>query len=107
MGVLSAYRERVRGRTDSEHVQALLRAIIAWLLIIETTWVASRNPDHAAAMWAINLFSAAFSVLLLARILQRPQPLPRRWIRPRRSPPTTPMPTASRRHPRSVTGACG
>jgi diguanylate cyclase (GGDEF)-like protein len=78
--VLASYRERVKGRPDSEHTQALLRAGIVWLLVIYTSWVAARVPDVGTRIWSINAFSALFSVLLLARILQRPHASPRRRV---------------------------
>lgn len=80
MGLRAVYRNRVRHCSDSEHGQALLRVAIVWLLLLNTAWVAARNPDIGAWVWGINLASAIFSVLLFARIIQRPAPSPRRRV---------------------------
>jgi diguanylate cyclase len=80
MQLLVSYRERVRQRPDSEHSQALLRTVIVWLLMINTAWVAAHDPVRGTRLWAINIFSVTFSVLLLARILQRPAASPRRRV---------------------------
>src|SRR5688500_15613300 len=76
----AAYRERVRKRPDSEHSQALLRTVIVWLLFINTAWVAAGDPLAGARLWAINIFSALFSLLLLARVVQRQEASPRRRV---------------------------
>jgi diguanylate cyclase (GGDEF)-like protein len=80
MRLLTAYRERVRRRPDGEHGQALLRAVIVSLLLLNTAWVSGRDTPHAARLWAINVVSTLFSVALLARVLRRPEPSPRRRI---------------------------
>jgi diguanylate cyclase (GGDEF)-like protein len=80
MKLLAAYRERVRQRPDSEHAQALLRAVIIWLLLINTAWVTAGDPDVGARLWGINVFSAIFSLLLLAHVLYRPGASPRRRV---------------------------
>jgi diguanylate cyclase (GGDEF)-like protein len=80
MRLLEAYRERVRQRPDSEHGQALLRAVIVSLLLLNTAWVTGGQTPHGARLWGINLVSTLFSVALFARVLQRPAPSPRRRI---------------------------
>jgi diguanylate cyclase (GGDEF)-like protein len=80
MELFRAYRERVRHRPDSEHDQALLRALIVLLLVLDTAWVAAREPERAARLWTINATAVAFSLLLLARIVQRPAASPRRRL---------------------------
>jgi diguanylate cyclase len=80
MDSFRSYRERMRRRPDSEHNQALLRALIVTLLMLETAWIAVREPDRAARLWTINVSSVAFSLLLVARIVQRPEASPRRRI---------------------------
>jgi diguanylate cyclase len=80
MELFRAYRERVGHRPDSEHNQALLRAVIVFLLLFQTAWVAGRAPERAVRLWTINVTAAAFSLLLLARILQRPAASPRRRV---------------------------
>lgn len=67
-------------RPDSEHGQALLRAVIVWLILFNTAWIAVHNPAMAPRLWAISLFSVCFSVLLFARVLQRPHASPRRRL---------------------------
>lgn len=47
--------------------------LIVWLLLLNTAWVVTKDPTLSVRLWSINLFSAVFSVLLLARILQRPE----------------------------------
>jgi diguanylate cyclase (GGDEF)-like protein len=76
--LFAAYRERVRGRPDSEHSQALLRVGIVGLLLIYTSWVVRQDPSGGARLWAINIFSAGFSVVLLACILRHPAASPLR-----------------------------
>ena len=80
MSLRSWYRERVRGRPDSEHHQALLRAVIVGLLLPQTAWLTASNPHSAAILWAINLSSFAFAVLLLAHVLFRPHASPARRV---------------------------
>jgi diguanylate cyclase (GGDEF)-like protein len=80
MDLLRWYSDRVRQRPDTEHTQALLRAVIVWLLLIHTAWLAANAGDVAPVLWGINAFSAAFSILLLARILQCPEVSPLRRI---------------------------
>jgi hypothetical protein len=79
-GPLRSYGERMRGRPDSEHNQALLRAVIVTLLPLQTALVAARQPERAARLWAIKVSSVAFSLLLLARIVRRPEASPRRRV---------------------------
>jgi diguanylate cyclase (GGDEF)-like protein len=78
--LLAAYRERVQGRPDSEHSQALLRIGIVWVLLVYTSWVAGHDPVGGGWLWAINLSSAVFSVVLFARILWRPRASPPRRL---------------------------
>jgi diguanylate cyclase (GGDEF)-like protein len=78
--VLTAYRERVRQRPDSEHDQALLRTGVVSLLLLNTAWIASRDSRVGVWPWAIAIFSTVFSVLLLAQILRQPAASPRRRI---------------------------
>ena len=80
MELLRSYGERMRRRPDSEHNQALLRAAIVTLVLFQTAWVTVREPERAAPLWAINLSSVAFSILLLARIVRRPEASPRRRV---------------------------
>jgi diguanylate cyclase (GGDEF)-like protein len=80
MRIVKWYRERARRHTDSEHHQALLRAVIVSLLLGQTAWVAARDPRAAAALWVINVSSIAFSLLLLAHILVRPAAAPVRRV---------------------------
>ena len=80
MVLFRAYRERVGRRPDSEHNQALLRAVIVSLLLLVTAWTARQEPDRAPLLWAINLSSTAFSLLVLARILHRPEASPGRRV---------------------------
>jgi diguanylate cyclase (GGDEF)-like protein len=75
-----SYRDRVRHRPDSEHGQALLRLVIISLLLIDTAWLAARDPARAAQLWALNGGSLVFSLLLLTRILHRPHASPRRRV---------------------------
>ena len=83
--LLAAYHERVQGRPDSEHSQALLRIGIVWLLLVYTSWVAGQDPVGGGRLWAINLLSAVFS-LLFARILCHPAASPRRHERTSHTP---------------------
>ena len=78
--LLAGYNERVRGRPDSEHSQAILRIGIVGVLLVYTSWVAGHDPGGAAGLWATNLVSALFSVVLVARILQNPGASPRRRV---------------------------
>jgi diguanylate cyclase (GGDEF)-like protein len=80
MELLRRYGERMRRRPDSEHNQALLRAVIVTLLLLNTAWVAGQQPERAARLWTINVASVAFSLLLLARIVQRPEASPARRV---------------------------
>ena len=80
MELVRSYRERLRRRPDSEHNQALLRAAIVVLLLVLTAWVATRAPERAARLWTINGAAVAFSLLLVARIVQRPEASPRRRV---------------------------
>jgi diguanylate cyclase (GGDEF)-like protein len=80
MELLRSYGERMRRRPDSEHNQALLRAVIVTVLLLQTAWVAAREPERAARLWAINVSSVAFSILLLARIVRRPEASPPRRV---------------------------
>jgi diguanylate cyclase (GGDEF)-like protein len=70
----------MRRRPDSEHVQAVLRAIIVSLVLLQTAWISTRVPRVAGALWAINVGSFAFAVLLLGRIVLRPAASPRRRL---------------------------
>jgi len=80
MHVLRWFRDRVRQRPDTEHTQALLRAAIVWLLLLHTAWLAANNGEVAPVLWGVNAFSAAFAILLLARILQHPGVSPLRRV---------------------------
>jgi diguanylate cyclase len=80
MELFRSYRERGQRRPDSEHNQALLRALILLLLLLQTAWIAGREPHRAARLWTINLSSLAFSLFLVARILRRPEASPRRRV---------------------------
>lgn len=70
----------MRGRADSEHRQALLRAVIVGLLLFQMAWVPAGDAHVTAVLWVINLSSSAFSVLLLAHILHRPKVSPVRRV---------------------------
>jgi diguanylate cyclase (GGDEF)-like protein len=80
MMLLTWYRERVRRRTDSEHVQALLRVAILGALLLHTAWLTATSSEAAQFLWAINLTSIAVSVLLFAHVLYRPDASPVRRI---------------------------
>jgi diguanylate cyclase (GGDEF)-like protein len=77
---LAAYKERVKGRPDSEHSQALLRIAIVCSLLIYTAWVAGHDPAGGDRLWAVNLFSAVFSILVFAAILRNPGASPPRRL---------------------------
>jgi diguanylate cyclase (GGDEF)-like protein len=80
MHLLTAYRDRLRARPDSEHSQALLRIAIVVAIFGNTAWVTAHGTDSGWLLWGINLLSTAFSVLVLARILKRPAASPRRRV---------------------------
>ena len=78
--LLSWYRKRVERRPDSEHHQAVLRVVIISLLLIQTAWIETVDPQEAAILWTINLSSIAISLLLVAHILYRPGAAPLRRV---------------------------
>ena len=69
----------MRRRPDSEHNQALLRILIVVLILIMTAF-ADAEPTASARMWMTGLCSAAFSVLLLVRVVVQPHASPRRRV---------------------------
>jgi len=80
MKLLTWYQKRMHRSTDSELGQAMLRTLIVGLLLLPTAWVSARDTRTAATLWVINLSSAVFSVLLLARVLMRPGASPVRRV---------------------------
>jgi diguanylate cyclase (GGDEF)-like protein len=80
MNLLAAYKERVSGRPDSEHGQALVRIVIVGLCLVYTSWVASHDPATGGTLWLINMGAAVFSVGVLAHILWKPGASPPRRV---------------------------
>src|SRR6185436_2054766 len=80
MTVFAAYAERVRGRSDSEHAQALIRIAIVGICLVYTSWVVSHDSDAGRALWLINLCAAVCSVGPLAHILWKPGTSPPRRV---------------------------
>jgi diguanylate cyclase (GGDEF)-like protein len=74
--LLAFWQARVRDRADSEHAQALVRTVVVWLLLVHTAWLAAAERDTAVVLWAVNVFSAGFSLALLARVLHTPRVSP-------------------------------
>jgi diguanylate cyclase (GGDEF)-like protein len=80
MNLLARYNERVRGRPDSEHSQAVMRIGLVGLCLVYTSWVASHDPQSGGTLWLINMAAAVYSVALLAHILWKPGASPPRRV---------------------------
>jgi len=77
---LRAYRDRVKGRPDSEHSQALLRIGIVWCATIYTAWIASHGASEDVWLWVVIGVSAIWSTALFGHILWRPGASPSRRV---------------------------
>lgn len=76
--------DRLAGRQDSEHGQALVRMIIACLLagyIYGLRWLGVGDRDALSLMLAVMLAESFIGIAILAAIIVNPRPShPRRWV---------------------------